>query len=221
MRRFFPKSGFVREWDLEAEYDYFEDPSSNPVMRRVEAKVAAEAHDASFYEVEIVADTWDRLDEPFEIRPGILVPAGAFWNRRHAVEGGSSKAAALSASGGLEWGTFYGGRLETWTGQLSYRPNPHLLVDLTEEYNDVRLPAGSFSTSLLGVRGTWNFSRALLLSALAQFNTASDLASVNARLRWIWRPGSDVYIVFNRATGEGLERRTWQLMLKATWAILP
>jgi hypothetical protein len=221
MRRFFPKSGFVREWDLEAEYDYFEDPSSKPVMRRVEAKVAAEAHDASFYEVEIVADTWDRLDEPFEIRPGILVPAGAFWNRRHAVEGGSSKAAALSASGGLEWGTFYGGRLETWTGQLSYRPNPHLLVDLTEEYNDVRLPAGSFSTSLLGVRGTWNFSRALLLSALAQFNTASDLASVNARLRWIWRPGSDVYIVFNRATGEGLERRTWQLMLKATWAILP
>jgi hypothetical protein len=221
LRRFFPKAGLIREWDLEAEYDYFEDPSGAPSMRRFEAKVAAEARDASWAEAEVIADSWDRLDEPFEIREGIVVPAGAFWNRRHAVGGGSSKAAAFSASGGVEWGTFYGGNLETWTGQLSWRPNTHLLVDLTEEYNDVRLPAGSFSTSLLGLRGTWNFSRSLLLSAFAQANTDSDLTSVNARLRWMWRPGSDVYLVFNRATGEGLERQAWQVTLKATWAILP
>ncbi|MBK8594126.1 MAG: carbohydrate binding family 9 domain-containing protein [Holophagales bacterium] len=221
LRRFFPKAGLVREWDLEAEYDYFEDPSGAPSMRRFEAKVSAEARDASWAEAEVVADSWDRLDEPFEIREGIVVPAGAFWNRRHAVEAGSSRANPFFASGGVEWGTFYGGNLETWSGQLSWRPNPHLLVDLTEEYNDVHLPAGSFTTSLLGLRGTWNFSRSLLLSAFAQANTDSDLTSVNTRLRWMWRPGSDVYLVFNRATGEGLEREAWQVMLKATWAILP
>lgn len=221
MRRFFPKSGFVREWDVSAEYDYFEEPGGAPVARNVEATVAAAAHDSSWIDAEVVSDAWDRLDEPFEIRPGILVPAGAFWNRRHKVELGSSKAATFSASGGVEWGSFYGGSREEWIGQLSYRPNPHLLVDVSEEYNDVRLPAGSFTTSLLGGRATWNFSRSLLLTAFAQFNTASDLTSVNARFRWMWRPGSDVYLVFNRATGAGLERRTWQLVLKATWAILP
>jgi hypothetical protein len=221
MRRFFPKSGFLREWDVEAGYDYFEDPANVPVMRHMAAKLAAQTHDGSYLEAEAVSDTWDRLDEPFEIRPGIDVPAGAFWNRRHEVEVGTSRAATLSVSGSVGWGTFYGGRLEEWAGQLSFRPNPHLLVDVTEEYNDVRLPSGSFSTSLLGARGTWNFSRSLLLTGFAQFNTASDLTSVNARFRWIWRPGSDVYVVFNRATGAGLERRTWQLMLKATWAILP
>lgn len=220
-RRFFPKTGLLREWTVASEYDYFEDPSGAPSMRRFEAKVAAEARDASWAEVEVVADSWDRLDEPFEIREGIVVPAGAFWNRRHTVEAGSSKARPFSASGGVEWGSFYGGELETWTGQLSWRPNPHLLVDLDEEYNDVRLPAGSFSTSLLGLRGTWNFSKSLLLTAFAQANTDSDLTSVNTRLRWIWRPGSDVYLVFNRATGDGLEREAWQVMLKATWAILP
>lgn len=221
MRRFFPKARLVREWSLSAEYDYFEDAAGAPVMRRAEAGLAAEAPDASWLEAELVSNVWDRLDEPFEIRPGIVVPAGGFWNRRHAVEAGSNRAATLSASAEIGWGSFYGGRRETWAGQLTYRPNAHLLVDLTEEYNDVRLPAGAFSASLLGLRGTWNFSRSVLLSAYAQANTDSDLTSVNARFRWMWRPGSDLFLVFNRATGKGLEKRTWQLMLKATWAILP
>lgn len=82
-------------------------------------------------------------------------------------------------------------------------------------------PAGSFTASLAGLRTTWNFSRAVLLTAYGQVNSDSDVTSVSARFRWMWRPGSDLYLVYNRATGKGLEKRTWQLMLKATWAILP
>lgn len=220
-RRFFPAGGLVREWQVAAEVDYFEDPSGAPVGREIELAVYAEGRDASFAFAEPVTRSWDRLDEPFEIRPGIVVPAGAYWNDRHSVEAGSSPAAVFSASAGAEWGTFYGGHRETWSFQASYRPNPHLLLDLTEDYNDVRLPGGSFTTSLTGLRATWNFSRSLLASAYAQVNTAADVASLNARVRWMWRPASDVYLVFNRATGDGLERPTWQLLLKATWAFLP
>ena len=220
-RRFFPKTGLVKEWDVEGEVDYFDDPSGHVLTRRVEGKVAAEGRDGSFAEAEPYSEYWDRLDEPFEIRPGIVIPAGAYTNLRHAVEASTSRASALSAGASVSWGSFYGGTRETWTGEVTWRPGPHFLLGLEEEYNDVRLPDGSFSTSLLGLRGTWNFSRSLLLTAFTQVNTAADLTSVNARLRWMWRPGSDVYVVFNRATGEGLEREAWQLLLKATWAILP
>lgn len=220
-RRFFPAGGFVREWQVAAEGDYFEDPAGAPVGRELEASVWAEGRDASYAYAEPVRRSWDRLDAPFEIRPGVVVPAGSYWNDRHSVGLGSSPAALFSASAGVEWGTFYGGHRETWSLRASYRPNPHLLLDLTEDYNDVRLPGGSFTTSLTGLRATWNFSRSLLATAYAQVNTAADVASLNARLRWMWRPASDVYLVFNRATGEGLERPTWQVLLKATWAILP
>lgn len=220
-RRFFPAKGIVRQWEVAAEVDYFEDPSGEPVGREIELAITAEGRDARFLHAEPVARSWDRLDEAFEIRPGIVVPADAYWNDRHSVELGSSPAAVLSASAGVEWGTFYGGHRETWSLQASYRPNPHLLLDLTEDYNDVRLPGGSFTTSLTGLRATWNFSRSLLATAYVQINTAADVASLNARVRWMWRPASDVYLVFNRATGEGLERPTWQVLLKATWAILP
>ena len=220
-RRFYPAGGFVREWGVGAEVDYFEDPAGDPVGREIQLEMWAEGRDASYARAEPFSSEWDRLDEPFEISAGIHVPEGAYWNRRHAVEAGTSEAVALSASGSVEWGTFYGGHLETYEGQLSWRPNPHLLLALTEEYNDVRLPGGAFTTSLLGLRGTWNFSRSLLLTAFTQVNSEADVASLNTRLRWMWRPGSDVYLVYNRATGEGLERRAWQVVLKATWAILP
>jgi len=220
-RRFYPKGSFVRSFEAGGEVDYFEDPAGDPVARELRVELRAEGRDASFLEAEPLSNEWDRLDEPFEIRPGVVIPAGGYWNRRHAVEFGTSPAAVLSASAEVEWGSFYGGHGETFALEAAYRPNPHLLLEATGEHNDVRLPAGAFSASLAGLRATWNFSRSLLATAYAQVNSDSEVASVNARVRWMWRPGSDVYLVYNRATGDGLERRTWQLMLKATWAILP
>jgi len=220
-RRFYPKGGFVREWEVGAEVDYFEDMSGAPVGREQRLELRAEGRDASWASVDPFSYEWDRLDEAFEIRPGIVIPAGGYENRRHGVEAGTSPAAVLSASAEVEWGSFYGGNAESWALEAAYRPSPHLLVEVTGEHNDVRLPAGSFTASLAGLRTTWNFSRFLLATAYAQVNADADVASVNARLRWMWRPGSDVYLVFNRATGEGLERETWQVLLKATWAIQP
>ena len=220
-RRFFPKAGFVRAWEVGGELDYFEDMEGDPVGREVRLELKAEGRDASFLEAEPFSSEWDRLDDPFEIRPGVVIPAGGYWNRRHGIELGTSPAGVLAASAGVEWGSFYGGQGETWALEASYRPNSHLLVEATGEYNDVRLPAGSFTASLAGLRATWNFSRSLLATAYAQVNSDSDVTSLNARLRWIWRPGSDVYLVYNRATGEGLERRTWQVLLKVTRAFLP
>jgi hypothetical protein len=47
-RRFFPAGGLVREWQVAAEVDYFEDPAGAPVGREIELAVYAEGRDASF-----------------------------------------------------------------------------------------------------------------------------------------------------------------------------
>ena len=41
------------------------------------------------------------------------------------------------------------------------------------------------------------FSRKWLTSTLLQYNSASDLIGVNFRLNYIYRPGDDLFIVFN------------------------
>ena len=92
----------------------------------------------------------------------------------------------------------------------------HLLVDLSESYNKVRLPEGHFSTSLFAGRVNYNFSRKLLTSALVQLNSAARLAAVNVRLRYIYRPNSDFFIIYNQTTGAGLERPSYSLQIKLT-----
>ena len=58
------------------ELDYFEDMEGDPVGREIRFELRAEGRDASYLEAEPFSSEWDRLDEPFEIRPGVVIPAG-------------------------------------------------------------------------------------------------------------------------------------------------
>jgi hypothetical protein len=58
------------------------------------------------------------------------------------------------------------------------------------------------------------------MNVFAQFNDLAQLASINARFSWNYRPGSDIFVVYNQ-TWDGpavssLNRRDRQLMLKVT-----
>ena len=91
-----------------------------------------------------------------------------------------------------------------------------MLLDLSESYNRVRLPEGNFSTSLFAGRMNYNFSRKLLTSALVQLNSAARLSLINVRLRYIYRPNSDLFVIYNQSTGAGLERPTYSFQIKLT-----
>ena len=115
-----------------------------------------------------------------------------------------------------KWGDFYSGKRYETSGGITWRPNTHLLVDLSESYNKVRLPEGNFSTSLFAGRVNYNFSRKLLTSALVQLNSAARLSALNVRLRYIYRPNSDFFIIYNQTTGAGLERPSYSFQIKLT-----
>src|ERR1700680_1005311 len=55
----------------------------------------------------------------------------------------------------------------------------------------------SFSGARGGFQSNYSFSRFLTLSALVQMDTANtQAASANIRLRWNYRPDSDLFIVY-------------------------
>ncbi len=80
----------------------------------------------------------------------------------------------------------------------------------------MRLPEGNFTTSLFAGRLNYNLSRKLLTSALIQLNSAARLSVINVRLRYIYRPNSDFFIIYNQTTGAGLERPSYSLEIKLT-----
>jgi len=61
-----------------------------------------------------------------------------------------------------------------------------------------RLPEGNFVQRLWQLQGEYAWTRNLVLSSFVQYDTESQNVGTNTRLRWTIKPGSDLFIVWNR-----------------------
>ena len=59
------------------------------------------------------------------------------------------------------------------------------------------LVEGDFSTHLFGSRVTYTVTPMMFASALVQYNSGVSAVSTNARLRWEYQPGSELFVVYN------------------------
>ena len=82
-----------------------------------------------------------------------------------------------------------------------YRPNERLSFSFSEQWNRFRLPLanGNFSVVFEALETDYAFSQFLSLSTILQMDTANaQAASANIRLRWNYRPDSDLYVISTR-----------------------
>jgi hypothetical protein len=83
----------------------------------------------------------------------------------------------------------------------NYRPSPRLSFATTAQWNKFSLPEGNFSVVLASVQANYSFSRFLTTSSLIQMDTSNTQAvSANLRLRYNYRPDSDLYVIYNVGT---------------------
>jgi hypothetical protein len=75
---------------------------------------------------------------------------------------------------------------------------PQVLLGLEGEWSRGGLPGGRFTAKVLAGRFELNFSPDLGWSNLVQYDSDSRELGFQSRLRWRVRPGSDVFVVFNR-----------------------
>ena len=206
----------VQQMEFETQIEYYSDRAGRLATRQTELSWDTIFNNSSeffFRPIEAVADV---LTEPFEIRPGIVIPVGTYNFNRPILSFTSDLSKPVVFNVREKWGDFYSGKRYETSGGITWRPNAHLLLDLSESYNRVRLPQGNFSTSLFAGRVNYNFSRKLLTSALVQLNSAARLSVINVRLRYIYRPNSDFFIVYNQSTGAGLEQPSRSFQIKLT-----
>jgi hypothetical protein len=166
--------------------------------------------------------TGERLVEPFEIAPGVIIPVGAYHWIRYRVEVGTAQKRRLYAQVTWWFGDFYDGDLDQiiWTG--AWNPIPLVTVEFTGERNIGRLPSGRFTQTLIGNRLRLNISPDFSLASYIQYDTDSDSVGVNTRLRWTFSPVGDLFIVYNHNVRELPEH--WrldsnQLLVKLQYAL--
>ncbi|HSE31600.1 MAG TPA: DUF5916 domain-containing protein [Pyrinomonadaceae bacterium] len=206
----------VQQMEFETQLEYYSDRAGNLATRQTELSWDTIFKNSSEFFFRPIEDVTDVLTEPFEIRPGIVIPAGTYHFNRPRISYTSDQSKAIVLTLRERWGDFYSGKRYETTGGITWRPNAHLLVDLSESYNKVRLQEGNFSTSLFAGRVNYNFSRKLLTSALVQLNSAARVSVINVRLRYIYRPNSDFFVIYNQSTGAGLERPSYSFQIKLT-----
>ena len=80
-------------------------------------------------------------------------------------------------------------------------------MDWTRE--DVDLPSGDFRTTLVTTRLNYSFTPHMFLDALIQYNSTVKGIASNIRFNFIYKPLSDLFLVYNErrsTTGEVRER---------------
>jgi len=148
------------------------------------------------------------LFEPFEISPGIVVPTGLYDNEGFAGGFSTSGKRAVWYDNLTFRGGFFDGDWLSTSSTVTLRLSRRLRTSTSWSYTDVSLAAGSFSFDQFQQRLDLSWTPNIRLNLLAQYNTADELLGVNARFHWIYRPGSDLYVVYNENwMAEAIHRR--------------
>ncbi len=152
--------------------------------------------------------TGEGLQEPFEIREGIVLPAGMYHNIEWQMRANTDRSAPLSVSGGWTWGGFYSGTQFSPNAQVSYRFRDQFTASLRMNYFDIRLDEGDFTTAIVGFNGSYAFTPRLYLQANIQYNDDSEDLGTNVRLGWLDTAGTGLFIVYNDTEHLGRFART-------------
>ena len=95
-----------------------------------------------------------------------------------------------------------------------------LYAEPTVSWNSIDLPRGVGHNNLMSTRLTYTLSPRMFVSALVQYQSRTDSVTTNARFRWEYLPGSELFVVYSdgrTTTGPGfpaLDNRS--IVVKAT-----
>ncbi|MEE2668621.1 MAG: DUF5916 domain-containing protein [Gemmatimonadota bacterium] len=152
--------------------------------------------------------TGEGLEEPFRIRPGIVIPAGSYDNYDWQFRAYTNRGAPLSISGGWAWGGFFSGTRFGPNATVQYRFEDRLTASLNASYFDVRLDEGSFQTSVIALNASYSFTPRLYLQANVQYSDDTENLGTNIRLGWLETAGTGLFIVYNDTEHLGEFART-------------
>ncbi|HEX7288064.1 MAG TPA: DUF5916 domain-containing protein [Candidatus Angelobacter sp.] len=140
----------------------------------------------------------ETLLAPFEVAPGVIIPAGDYTFTRWRVEAQSSSHRPLQFGNTTWFGQFYNGHLTQQENYVKWTsPRGRLQLELEAQNDFAHTPQGNFVQRLWLVEGAYAWNANLILTSFIQYDTESQNVGTNSRLRWTIKPGNDLFIVWN------------------------
>ena len=194
-----PQVTSLRELNFEGFIYHAPDTHGAVQTQEWQATFRANFHNGSYSDDDIADVFAQRLTTPFNIYKQVFIPVGVYNWARHQLTYGSPQDRRWTINFFERFGGYYSGALNEARVRSSYRANERLSFSFSEQWNRFRLPLanGNFSVVFGSLETDYAFSRFLSLSTIVQMDTANTQgASANVRLRWNYRPDSDLYVVY-------------------------
>lgn len=207
-RDFMIRKGFLRSINSGAEYEVALNHEDQLQYRHAGTHIALnlETGDSGYM---WFARDWESLDEDWEIREGMIIPSGIHKWGEYGLYMGTAEHRRLRVGCSFNGGEFFTGEKKSLSLHGHIRPISKLLISYSYSWNSVELPDGSFKTNTINSRTIYTFSPDMFVKLFLQWNDDSDVIRGNLLFRYTYRPGSDLYIVYNEFwRSEEVEQRS-------------
>jgi len=204
-RRFQPTVGFrprprnflnIRQFDLQLQFEYLTDMDNVLETRKTDLRFLGVRTNAGDWLSAQVTQLFERLDGDFEISDGVVIPPGDYNALDLQVNFRSAGQRPVSANLQVRRGEFWSGTRSGLQLGATVKPVPGVQFTGAYEVNDVDLAQGSFVTSLIRGVAQWDISPWASVTSNVQYDDVSEVVGLYGRLRWILRPGSDLFFVY-------------------------
>lgn len=198
-----PRLRGIRELQFEGFILHAPDTLGQVSTQEWQGTFRAELNNGGYTDDDIADVFTQRITAPFHIYKSVFIPNGIYHFARHQFTYGSGQDRKLTYNFFERFGGYYGGSLNEFRVRANYRPTAKFSISASETWDRFRLPLpnGNFSVVLASLQGNYSFNRFLTFTSLLQMDTSNAQAvSANLRLRYNYRPDSDLYVIYNVGT---------------------
>ena len=193
-----PRPGWrgVRQLFVEGSVDYFENHQGRVESRSQQFDVSLARQDSSSIRLAVNRE-YDFLSAPFSTA-GTRLPIGGYQWTTYTAGWNTNQAKRVYGSLNVETGGYYDGDRDAIRAAVNFQLGRTLLLEPNYTRNWITLPdRPTYVTNTLNFRVSQSFSPDLFVKGFLQYNDERRSASFNFLFWYIYKPGSDLYIVYN------------------------
>ena len=141
---------------------------------------------------------YDRTPAGFSLSDEILINAGTYVNNDITLNYETPSVSFISSAFNVTTGSFYHGKRFSATITPIYILSKYLTLSGFYQYNRVSFSDSPDYIAHIGrLKVSTSLNVKLSVNAFAQIDTLTKVSAINFRLRYNWKDGNDLYIVYN------------------------
>jgi hypothetical protein len=192
-----PKFGGIRQMTFAGSANYYENHAGVVDSRTQGASVQMQRQDTSGAAASVWRE-YDNLAAPFATA-GTTIPVGGYSWTYASMSYSSNRTRRMYGSVGVDAGGYYNGDRQSLRTNLTLQVGKTLLFEPQYVHNRVTVSGRPLYTSnVLNFRVSHSFSPDFYLKGFIQYNDDRKSASFNFLWWYHYKPGSDLYVVYNQ-----------------------